>query len=83
MKGLVLARDRMGGAPGSSIYHYSCARVSFISFIKKETLPQMFSFEFCEVFNNAFFLRTWFRGCFCAPLPTINNSKAFLMDFYY
>ena len=26
------------------------------NFIKKETLTQMFSYEFCEIFNNTFFI---------------------------
>ena len=43
-----------------------CARVSFLiklqalacNFIKKETLAQVFSCEFCENFENNFFYRT-------------------------
>ena len=35
------------------------ARVSFlIRFIKKETLGQLFSCEFCEISKNTFFHRT-------------------------
>ena len=37
----------------------TCARVSFAAlsaiFIKKETLAQVFSCEFCEIFKNRFF----------------------------
>ena len=34
----------------------TCARVSFlINFIKKETLAQLFSCKFCEIFNNIYF----------------------------
>ena len=37
----------------------SCTRVSFLikayNFIKKETLAQVFSCEFCEIFKNTFF----------------------------
>ena len=34
----------------------TCARASLlIKFIKKETLAQVFSCEFCEMFKNAFF----------------------------
>ena len=34
----------------------TCARVSFLmKFIKKETLAQVFSYEFCEIFKNTFF----------------------------
>ena len=44
----------------------TCARVSFLrklqvsacNFIKKETLPQVFSYEFCEIFKNTFFYGT-------------------------
>ena len=43
----------------------TCARVSFLiklqalgNFIKKGTLAQMISCEFCEIFKNAFFYRT-------------------------
>ena len=42
----------------------TCARVSFLirlqveacNFIKKETLAQVFSREFCEIFKDIFFL---------------------------
>ena len=38
----------------------TCVRVSFFdkisnNFIKKETLPKVFSYECCEIFNNTFF----------------------------
>ena len=39
----------------------TCARVSFLiklqacNFIKKETLAQVFSYEFCEISKNTFF----------------------------
>ena len=36
----------------------TCASVSFLNFIKKETLTQVFSCEFCEIFENNFFYRT-------------------------
>ena len=42
----------------------TCVRVSFLielqacNFIKKETLTQAFSCEFCEIFNNTFSYRT-------------------------
>ena len=32
--------------------------VGLIKFIKKETLAQVFSLEFCEIFKNNFFSRT-------------------------
>ena len=49
----------------------SCARDSFlimfliINVIKKETLAQVFSCEFCEIFNNTFFSQNTSGGCFC------------------
>ena len=44
----------------------TCARISFLiswwpeagSFIKKESLAQVFSYEFCEMFKKTFFYRT-------------------------
>ena len=41
----------------------TCVRASFLiklqaNFIKKETLAQMFSCEFCEISKNTFFYRT-------------------------
>ena len=44
----------------------TCVRVSFwiglqtevCNFIKKEPLPQVFSYEFCEIFKNTFFYGT-------------------------
>ena len=45
----------------------TCTRVSFLIklkvsglqfFLKKETLAQVFSCEFCEIFKNTFFYRT-------------------------
>ena len=32
--------------------------IKFCNFIKKETLEQVFSFEFCEMSQNKFFYRT-------------------------
>ena len=51
----------------------SCVRVSFLinlqaspsNFIKKETLAQVFSCEFCEISKNNFFYRTPLSDCFC------------------
>ena len=50
----------------------TCARVSFLiklqalacSFIKKKTLAQVFSCEFCESSKNAFFIQNISVGCF-------------------
>ena len=44
----------------------TCARISFLiswwpeagSFIEKESLAQVFSYEFCEMFKKTFFYRT-------------------------
>ena len=37
----------------------TCAKASFlINFIKKETLAQVLSCEFCEIFKNIYFYRT-------------------------
>ena len=46
----------------------ACARISFLiklrtdpcNFIKKETLTQVFSCEFCEIFKNSFFYISYF-----------------------
>ena len=55
-----------------------CARVSFLiklqasacNFIKKETLTQMFSCEFCKIFKSTIFYRTlrW-------PPPTLVSTQ--------
>ena len=44
------------------------------NFIKKETLTQVFSFEFCEVSNNAFSYRT-------PPLSASDISTFLIKDF--
>ena len=36
----------------------TCARVSFLIKLQKETLAQVFSCEFCEISKNTFFYRT-------------------------
>ena len=56
----------------------TCARVSFLiklqvsglqvfNFIKKKTLAQVFSWEFCKVFKNTFFIEHlwWLLLCLC------------------
>ena len=51
----------------------TCARVSFLislqadacNFIKKETLAQVFSCEFCEISKNTFLTEHLRCGCFC------------------
>ena len=35
------------------------------NFIKKESLAQVFSCEFCEIFKNTFIYRTSPNDCFC------------------
>ena len=46
-----------------NLWEYTCARVSFLiklqacKFIKKETLAQLFSREFCEISKNTFSYR--------------------------
>ena len=48
----------------------TCARVSFLiklqacNFIKKETLTQLFSCEFCEIYKNTFFHIAPLDDCF-------------------
>ena len=44
----------------------TCARVSFL--IKKESLAQAFSCEFCEIPKNTFFLQNTSGGCFWRKL---------------
>ena len=39
-----------------------------INFIKKETLAQVFSCEFCEIFKNTYFYRTPLVDCFWPPI---------------
>ena len=56
----------------------TCARISFLiklqaeayNFIKKLTLTQVFSYEFCEIFKNTFFDRT--------PLVTASKSRSLI-----
>ena len=38
------------------------------SLLKKETLAQVLSCEFCEIFKNTFFLQNTSRSCFCLSL---------------
>ena len=68
-----------------------CNRVSFLiklqakacNLIKKETLVQVFSFEFCEIFNNTFFLLntsagfSWVFNRVCPQgLPSLSDNPA-------
>ena len=53
-----------------------CQRLQACNFIKKETLAQVFSCEFCETVKNTFFTEhLWTTTSKCAP------SKTFLVDF--
>ena len=53
----------------------TCARASFLiksctcKFIKKETLAQVFSCEFCEISKNTFSYRTPLDDCFLCHTP--------------
>ena len=55
-----------------------CARASFlINFIKKETLAQVFSCEFCELSKNTFLQRTpLMTASECLTWFQINSMKA-------
>ena len=67
----------------------TCARVSFLiklqaevfNFIKKETLAQVFSCEFCEISKNTFFHRTPLAAASgnvkykCLKLSSLLNDK--------
>ena len=68
----------------------ACARVSFLiklqaeacNFIKKETVAQVFSCEFCEIFQNTFFIEhlRWLP-----PTMTVISNKLkkyFIIDIY-
>ena len=37
------------------------------NFIKKETLPPVFFYEFCKIFKNTFFIEHIWDDCFCQP----------------
>ena len=49
------------------------------NFLKKETLTQVFSCEFCEIFKNTFFYRTPPNDCFCNFRFSICLDKDFLL----
>ena len=57
----------------------SCARVSFLiracNFIKKETLTQVLSCEFCEISKNTFFTeRLWTTASETVDIDALKNS---------
>ena len=47
--------------------------------IKKETLAQVFSCEFCETSQNIFFYRTLLDDCFCV----LNKLSEYIYTFTY
>ena len=77
------SREYLGGRLGETPWEYLafisqeniCASVSFLitlqacNLINKETLAQVFSCEFCEIFKNTFFYRT----------PLVAASKLFFI----
>ena len=44
------------------------SQASACNFIKKETMAQVFSCEFCEVVKNTFFTEEALGDCLCATL---------------
>ena len=48
------------------------------NFIKKETMAQVFSCEFCEIFKNTFFYRTPLDDCFWSEHSANYNLWLFL-----
>ena len=54
----------------------TCVRVFFLK--KKETLAQVFSCEFYEIFKNTFF---YSGGCFC-PLPKDKMTLEIRREFF-
>ena len=65
----------------------TCARICFnkpepCNFIKKESLAQVFSGEFCEIFKNTFFYRTPLDDCFWWYLVTVSQYR-FNDDFIF
>ena len=47
------------------------------NFIKKETLAQVFSCEFCEISKNTFFYRTPLVAASENEIPALNSLKSF------
>ena len=41
-----------------NLFFNKVAGLRLAALLKKETLTQVFSFEFCQIFNNTFFYRT-------------------------
>ena len=53
-----------------SLFFNKVASLQACDFIKKETLAQVFSCEFCEIFKNTFFHRT----------PSVAASATFILS---
>ena len=65
----------------------TCARVSFLikleacNFIKKETLAQVFSCEFCEISKNTFFIEhLWATASGKGSYDLMNESLSHLVN---
>ena len=51
------------------------------NFIKKETLSQVFSSEFCEIFKSTFFFQNTSSGCICdCPFLAFSDLTCHLVD---
>ena len=61
----------------SSLY---LTRYQACNFIKKETLAQVFSCEFCKIFKNTFFYRT---HPVAASIPLEPKFRMFIINGYY
>ena len=63
------------------VFHKKAIRPQACNFIKKETLAQVFSCEFCEIFKNTFFteqLRT--TTSYCSNLPKLASN---LLEIFF
>ena len=58
-----------------------CEKGAACNFIKKETLAQVFSCEFCKISKNTFFLQNTSGGCFCSTLQFILKSRNYCVLF--
>ena len=47
---------------------YQSLSFNKVAGIKKEILAEVFSYEFCEIFENTYFYRTPPDDCFCNPM---------------
>ena len=73
------------------IHRKTCAKSRFSqsceaearSCIRKETLGQVVSNNFCKIFNSSFFLWAHLVAASMQPYRLYMNSKAFVIDLYY